>query len=293
VLLWHTVEEGFLVRLANLEVIDQRPEESPVDHGSWLERLQYYYQIWLPILRVVVAILTSLKDGEGVAKEVLSFIQRHSQLMSTILKNRSPFLTLESLHELRLVTAIFHRISFYNDMDAVLKSKSAKFNSLLQRLLAKYTSERHYMPAVHAVSDLERMQDETQFPSFLGPFLQPTRFRYEAKLIAVEIVFNITAYCRNRVTLQHQLHISDTLYLFGPPVSTTRGRAETSSVDILGYLKRDCLPQLQAARTIAAQIRGTQIHKLGPEQVKEVRHSSMTRARCVIHTHCLMDGWMD
>jgi hypothetical protein len=263
------VEEGLLLRLADMQVIDQRPEESPVDHDSWLARLQYYHQIWLPILRIMVATLTSLREGEGVVKEALVFVQRHTQLLSTILKNRCTILTVDSLHELRLVTAFFHRISIFpKEIDGALKSKAAKFNTLLQRLLAKYTVESHYMSVVQPVTDLERVQEETQFPALLGPFRQATRFRYEVKVVALEILFNVTAYCRNRITRQSRRE-PDTLRLFGP---STGGRIASNvpTVDILGYLKRDCLPQLHAARTVAAQIRGTQIHKLGPEQVKEV-----------------------
>jgi hypothetical protein len=119
----YLLENGVVRVLSQASFIDQRPEESMVDinTSSWLPTvMDRYEQLLLPVLRLFVALLTSLPHHTDAASQVLDLITQHSELFSAVLKDRAPVITLVSLNELALTTQLFYLLAHH---DALLYDK--------------------------------------------------------------------------------------------------------------------------------------------------------------------------
>ncbi len=78
--------------------------------------MERYDLLFLPVLRLLVCIMTSLPKNEDVSGQILDFIDAHSELFSTVLKDRSPVVTLGSLTALSLTTALFYNLSYHEHL---------------------------------------------------------------------------------------------------------------------------------------------------------------------------------
>lgn len=108
---------GLLRYLESCSFVDQRPEDIAIEHNEWLRQLMERYEtLLLPTLRLVAGILTALTKNEDVASQVLDFVYAHSELFSTMLKDRSPIITANSLNALILVAEIFYHLAGYEDL---------------------------------------------------------------------------------------------------------------------------------------------------------------------------------
>ena len=107
---------GLMSKLAECNVFDMRPETTSIKNSedSFIPTIlhRYRYQILFPVLKLCLAILTSLgvENRQG-PLHILKLVVAHSDVFHSILSDRRPArsLDLESLQELSLVTAVISR----------------------------------------------------------------------------------------------------------------------------------------------------------------------------------------
>ncbi|KAL6046331.1 hypothetical protein QOT17_022255 [Balamuthia mandrillaris] len=130
------VEEGIFQRLIECEFIDHRPEYSAMaeEDMEWLPSVsELYHQLLLPVLRLTVSLLVALPRNNDVLTKACEFINAHSELFSTILKDRAPTMHPDFLEEVELVTSIFYLLNLPQPLAFLPSSSSSATKSSSRR----------------------------------------------------------------------------------------------------------------------------------------------------------------
>lgn len=157
-----------------------------------------YYQVVLPILRLVLAIMISMgRADRDAAKHITGFIAAHAGMFVAILKDHTLSPSAATLEELMLATAIFERLSDHEDMVRdLLQSQGARVQTLLLSLLAKYCGREQHAPVVRSVRTKPR-PEATAMASDGEPGTAESAGEQAAAASALvhRICCNLLAYC--------------------------------------------------------------------------------------------------
>jgi hypothetical protein len=253
----YLLENGVVRVLSQASFIDQRPEESMVDinTSSWLPTvMDRYEQLLLPVLRLFVALLTSLPHHTDAASQVLDLITQHSELFSAVLKDRAPVITLVSLNELALTTQLFYLLAHH---DALLYDKLdtrwVKYQNQMLNLLSKYSirerwSSKIRTPSSSLAAPLTAQHDKHKHK------LQLAREREQVESLVRTVTGNVVAFLRvitdpPRVggTRSAKIVFTPSLELDFPSMATsTRVTYRLPSLGILIVFLKAALDQLAA-----------------------------------------------
>mmetsp|Transcript_9771 Transcript_9771/g.13441 ORF Transcript_9771/g.13441 Transcript_9771/m.13441 type:complete len:528 (-) Transcript_9771:23-1606(-) len=220
---------------AKCSYIDQRPDDIQIDTNGWLPSvMERYDELLMPVLRLMLTMLTNNPASQDVVGQVLFFVDSHSELINTILKDRIPSITTQSLECLRLVTEIFYFLARHQDVVQFrLQNKTAKIHNMMLNLLAKYCTKDRWQPLLRT-----NMMQEDDTPQ-------------EYSSIVRDITKNLIAYAR----IISEFKDSRYKVLFSPRISagdakaeqdiprsvTTRGRPPTLTV-LVDFIK-SCLDE--------------------------------------------------
>jgi nuclear pore complex protein Nup205 len=167
----YLIENGIVHTLTQCYFIDRRPHDNPIDYNEWIPSvLERYSQLLLPVLRLLVCLLTSLPKNTDVALKIFQFITEHSELFSSILKDRTLIVTKFSLQELNLVTAIFYRLSYHTAViSGKLEGRWIKYQNQMLNLLSKYCIKERWSsrtmsqtPGAKTATKMRKGSDESE-----------------------------------------------------------------------------------------------------------------------------------
>ncbi|RUS70914.1 hypothetical protein EGW08_021327, partial [Elysia chlorotica] len=136
---------GSLEKMASCSVLSLRPEVDDYyqlseddDEDLVPSPLARYRQLLFAVLRFSLALLTSLGgENKEAATQVMLLVISHSDVFSSILRNRKPMLNVSYLQELSLTTAVIARANYHTDLGADLLEQDAasmEFKSQRMRL---------------------------------------------------------------------------------------------------------------------------------------------------------------
>eukprot|EP00761_Pharyngomonas_kirbyi_P010103 gb/GECH01010121.1/.p1 GENE.gb/GECH01010121.1/~~gb/GECH01010121.1/.p1 ORF type:complete len:1939 (+),score=446.01 gb/GECH01010121.1/:1-5817(+) len=147
---------GIIFKLQQFRFMDERPEDAGVMEDEWElpSIVERYHHLLLPLLRLLVAIFSSLRTNRAPAEQLLEFINKHHKVLSSILKDRQittaiygavdeecdidPRLTLE---EVKLVSCLFNLLASHEDLlKQHLSSRISKYRGYLVNILVKTAS---------------------------------------------------------------------------------------------------------------------------------------------------------
>ena len=142
------VDMGVINQFTQLQIIDQRPEDTVIEHTDWLPPvIQRYNSLLQPILRLMLSLLTNLPKNMDLHSQLLNFVLEHFDLISTLLKDRAPVLTEDSLNTLKLITSIFYYLCQNESlMLQKLQNRGAHLTNLLINLLSTYCIKERWEP---------------------------------------------------------------------------------------------------------------------------------------------------
>ncbi|KAG9408097.1 hypothetical protein AC1031_021331 [Aphanomyces cochlioides] len=110
------------------------------DMESWLAAEQTYYQKWLPILRLLAALTTSLPENTECIQAVLIFLQKHIKLISGALNLEVHYPSLQRLVETSQVALLLRTVAAHPKLlDPLLGApKVAKLTQKLVHIVSYY-----------------------------------------------------------------------------------------------------------------------------------------------------------
>ncbi|KAI1319098.1 hypothetical protein EDD11_004987 [Mortierella claussenii] len=193
------LEYGFFDVLTNSStVIDMRSNLDSTDFGPFEQTEgNRYHNIVYPMLQVAVAILSNLGRNHRIATSKAElFVTSHQDTFASILRDSDFPTTINSLRELRVVTAFLNQLAGH----IVIKAASAAsvfgpLHGLLLALIPKYFSADQWSQSLQPVSDAERMMAATLAPT-LTARSGTTLFERDAKSFARDICKNLLSYCQ-------------------------------------------------------------------------------------------------
>eukprot|EP01135_Chromosphaera_perkinsii_P004553 Nk52_evm23s288 gene=Nk52_evmTU23s288 len=182
------LHDGLLQRLTDCYFIDRRPEEDETSEQSdelSTPRMQVYYQLMLPVLRVIVSLTTSLgAKHQDLARRVIEFVHNHADVLATILKDRSALLTKQSLKELELVSAIFYNLANHEELlRDILGARASRFQHLMLNLLSKFFKKDRWQARLY-LQESNEQSDENMVK------------KQSAEACVQRICINLLSYCR-------------------------------------------------------------------------------------------------
>jgi len=187
------LDSGILRILTVCTFIDNRPEDI-IERNEYLPPIvQRYEQLLLPVLRIIDCMLISHPKNEDIAAKILDFVEVHSELLISILKDRSS-LTQSSLTILLLTTELFYHLSQHALlMQQKLQTKAIKFEHLMINLLSKYCVREKWQSQVKLDDGDAPMAIEYTTP-ILRNFDDSRMQKVEDKVL--NITRNAIAFCR-------------------------------------------------------------------------------------------------
>ncbi|XP_075458683.1 nuclear pore complex protein Nup205 [Ascaphus truei] len=286
------LRSGVIVRLAQCQVYDMRPETDP--HGVFGMRetpvfipapVERYRQILLPALQLCQVILTSSTAQHlQAAGQVLQFLIAHSDTIQAILRCQEG--SLGSLQELALLTGIISKAALpgvLSELDISgnegsimeLQGHIGRFQRQCLALLSRFGgSERHRQL---------KLQDDVSQGDRVSK-------RDDVELAMQQICSNVMEYCQ-AIMLQSSATMQQTVCLFTPSLteSTSRdGQRQDSQVSILPswrlpglgivvYLLKqsanDFFTYYDSHRQSVSKLQN--VEQLPPDEIKELCQSEM------------------
>ncbi|KAM4746874.1 nuclear pore complex protein Nup205 [Rhinophrynus dorsalis] len=285
------LRSGVIVRLAQCQVYDMRPETDP--HGVYGMRetpmfipapVERYRQILLPALQLCQVILTSSTAHHlQAAGQVLQFLIAHSDTIQAILRSQEG--SLGSLQELALLTGIISKAA----LPGVLGELDINEGSMmeLQGHIGRFQRQCLGLLNRFGGSDRHRqlnLQDD-------GSPLDRVSKKEDMELAMQQICCNVMEYCQS-LMLQSSPSFQQTVCLFTPSLteSTSRdGPRQDSQVSILPswrlpglgivlYLLKqsanDFFTYYDIHRQSVSKLQN--VEQLPPDEIKELCQSDMT-----------------
>ncbi|GFN90053.1 nuclear pore complex protein nup205-like [Plakobranchus ocellatus] len=239
------LHSGSLEKLATCSVLSLRPEVDDHSHPSEDDDddlvpspLARYRQLLFAVLRFCLALLTSLGgENKEAATQVMLLVVSHSDVFSSILRNRKPLLNVSYLRELSLTTAVVARANYHSDLGADLLEQDTanmEFRSQRMRLQDQMLALLpHYSTPETVVKELNTHISSPTTPVGGRPSSSQLASDLAAQLLHLfqEVASNITAYCRSLITAVGEGSMNQHL-LFGPSLEEVAAR-EGSRADEL------------------------------------------------------------
>ncbi|KAF9969991.1 hypothetical protein BGZ73_007424 [Actinomortierella ambigua] len=239
------LEYGFFDVLSNpSSVIDMRPELNRTDYGAFEQtESDIYHNIVYPMLQVANAILANLgRKHRTAASKAEHFLASHRDTFASILKDAdsSSSLTLNTLREVRVVTAFMNQLAGHVDSRADWNDVFGELHSLLVALIPKYFAKDQWAHGLEPSNEGERLLSRSMI-SALGTgsaiggggalgggygsskaARTMTAFERDATNLANDIRKNIVSYCQQR-TDYHDRTATAMQPMFGWAVSSGLG----------------------------------------------------------------------
>ncbi|KAG0265119.1 hypothetical protein DFQ27_000794 [Actinomortierella ambigua] len=243
------LEYGFFDVLSNSSsVIDMRPELNRIDHGAFEQtESDIYHNIVYPMLQVANAILANLgRKHRTAASKAERFLASHRDTFASILKDgdSSSSVTLNTLREVRVVTAFMNQLAGHVDSRADWNGVFGELHSLLVALIPKYFAKDQWAHGLEPSNESERLLSRSMI-SALGTgsgaiggggvlggggggygasktARTMTAFERDATSLANDIRKNIVSYCQQR-TDYHDRTATAMQPMFGWAVSSGLG----------------------------------------------------------------------
>ncbi|KAJ8091309.1 hypothetical protein PM082_015027 [Marasmius tenuissimus] len=161
--------------LAQCDYLDARPEadSSFVDHDTFLpSAIQRYYQLFMPSLQLVNAILATLSAKHATASsQVLDFLSRHSSNVVILLKNETEDVSLALLEEVHLLVSLCRQVLPLVPRTDLLSTRSGfgSINSAILSLSTKCLANGPWIDQIRPQTDAEVAYAST--PASGTPFL--------------------------------------------------------------------------------------------------------------------------
>ncbi|KAG4088552.1 hypothetical protein H8356DRAFT_1056734 [Neocallimastix lanati (nom. inval.)] len=192
------IENGILENLIDCSYLDYRPEIDTNFDTFLHPTSERYHQLLVPTLRLLVCIMSIVgKDNRIALSRMVSFMNAHQDVIVAILKDKLSAITLTSLEEIFLVTALFPYLA--NDTNLMEKQLfgpgNISFHSLLLNLLSKYSLPERWINKLQPVTEFEKGRGQmTTF--ILGRSMDSSIFHYDAQFFAKKICMNILSYAQ-------------------------------------------------------------------------------------------------
>ncbi|OCT58146.1 hypothetical protein XELAEV_18002475mg [Xenopus laevis] len=287
------LRSGVIVRLAQCQVYDMRPETDP--HGVFGMRetpvfipapVEIYRQILLPALQICRLILTSSTAQHlQAAGQVLQFLVAHSDTIQAILRSQEG--SLGSLQELALLTGIISKAALpgvLNELDIGLNEGSMmELQGHIGRFQRQCLALLNRFGGSDRLRQLSLQDDSSQ--------LDGVSKRDAMELAMQQICSNVMEYCQ-ALMIQNSPSFQQTVCLFTPSLmeSTSRdGTRQDSQVSVLPswrlpslgvviHLLKQSANNFFAYYDIHRQSVGKlqNVEQLPPDEIKELCQSEMT-----------------
>ncbi|GJJ76570.1 nuclear pore complex protein Nup205 [Entomortierella parvispora] len=193
------LEYGFFDVLTNSStVIDMRTNLNVTDFGPFEQtESNRYHNIVYPILQVAVAILANLGRNHRIATSKAElFVTSHQDTFASILRDNDFPTTINSLRELRAITAFVNQLAGHIASKATTASSVfGSLHSLVLALIPKYFSVDLWALSLQPVSDSEMLMASILAPSLTAK-AGTTLFERDAKSLARDICKNLLSYCQ-------------------------------------------------------------------------------------------------
>ncbi|XP_022111764.1 nuclear pore complex protein Nup205-like [Acanthaster planci] len=231
---------GLMARLASCRFLDLRPEHStqsrlrmgstglePVEVETFIPSvMQRYRQLLFPVLRLCLAILTSLgSQHKEAASQVLHFVVSHSDIFTAILREQHAELQLEPLQELALATSVICTvaadITFYDlpsdpsmPNHVPIQTHLSRIHRQIMALVPRFCALDRWL------RDLKRLETAPQGGD--APSHTP-HHKDSIRQVLLEISRNVIGYCKNIVVLSGST-AKDSQILFTPNLQEATAR---------------------------------------------------------------------
>ncbi|KAJ3285498.1 hypothetical protein HK104_009455 [Borealophlyctis nickersoniae] len=152
------LDHNIVETLTDCHFLEFRPEGTPKNADPLSPvptQHECYHDILVPSLELILSILGQVEKSNNAVLRVSRFISRHRDLFVTILRDRLSEITLASLEELQLVTALFAYVAGNRGLFEDGKNTRSSYHTLLLALLNKYSVVENWLPKLRAVNDLE------------------------------------------------------------------------------------------------------------------------------------------
>ncbi|KAF9410788.1 hypothetical protein BGZ94_001527 [Podila epigama] len=234
------LEYGFFDVLSNSStVIDMRSNLNTTDYGLFEQtESNRYHNIVYPMLQVAVAILANLgRNHRTATSKAEQFVASHQDTIASILRDNDFPTTINSLRELRVVTALMHQLA--GDNKTRSSSTAAVFSplhSLAMALVPKYCSVDKWAQSLQPVSDAEKILCATMAPSLTAK-AGTTLFERDARSLAKDICKNLLSYCQISTEVLNRTAAQSTTPAFTWTVSNVAsGHHDSSAMPSLATL---------------------------------------------------------
>ncbi|KAF9996518.1 hypothetical protein BGZ79_009741 [Entomortierella chlamydospora] len=276
------LEYGFFDVLTNSStVIDMRSNLDPTDFGPFEQtESNRYHNIVYPMLQVAVAILANLgRNHRTATSKAELFVTSHQDTFASILRDNESLTTINSLRELRVVTA------FMNQLAGHIATKAASASSvfgplhgLLLSLIPKYFSADQWAQSLQPVSDAEKMMAATWTPALTAP-TGTTVFHRDAKSFARDICKNLLSYCQISTDSVDRSAPKSFTPLFTWTISNVNSGYDTATVPslatLVSYLGRSTSDvQESSLRRQTLLLKLNNIASLTPEEKQDILQAS-------------------
>ncbi|KAF9202617.1 hypothetical protein BGZ49_007244 [Haplosporangium sp. Z 27] len=276
------LEYGYFDVLTNSStVIDMRSNLDPADYGPFEQtESNRYHNIVYPMLQVAVAILANLgRNHRTATSKAELFVTSHQDTFASILRDNESLTTINSLRELRVVTA------FLNQLAGHIATKTASTSSvfgplhgLLLSLIPKYFSADQWAQSLQPVSDVEKVMAATWTPT-LTANTGTNLFQRDAKSFARDICKNLLSYCQISTDSVDRAAPKSFTPLFTWTISSVNSGYETAAVPslatLVNYLNRtanDVQEGLVRRQTLLLKLNN--LASLTPEEKQDILQAS-------------------
>ncbi|KAG0243340.1 hypothetical protein BGX31_010859 [Mortierella sp. GBA43] len=276
------LEYGFFdVLTSSSMVIDMRSNLDTTEFGPFEQtESNRYHNIVYPMLQVAVAILTNLgRNHRTATAKAEVFVTSHQDTFAAILKDSDQTITINSLRELRAVTAFLSQLAGH----IASKSTSAAsvfgpLHSLLLALIPRYFSADQWAQSLQPVSDAERYMASVMAPS-LTARTGTSLFERDAKSIARDICKNLLSYCQTSTDSVDRSATKSFTPLYTWSISNVSSGNDTAVVPslatLVGYMGRTTNEVQEALLRHQAQLlKLNNITSLTPEEKQDILDAS-------------------
>ncbi|KAJ3161417.1 hypothetical protein HDU86_007199 [Geranomyces michiganensis] len=194
---------GIVEALSECKFVDQRPEADGSYNGGDIDAEERYHNALVPTLQLVLSVARQTQRENSTPSRVAAFVGAHQHVLVAILRDVPRIVTLATLKQVELATALFAYLAADGAdgaaasivRDGLPAAGHATFHDLLLSLLNRHlaptpTWTTRLTPSSKAEEEMDRVK-----VVFLGRASTTTsKFRHEADRITMDIVRNLLSY---------------------------------------------------------------------------------------------------
>lgn len=188
------LDNGLIEALTDSKVLDMKPDldMNPAAFQHNVGIAERYHSIFLPAVRLVGTILSRVgKEHVDAVRRATAFVLGHQDVLLTILKDRSTYITMINLEQLESITFVCSMLAGRGEFGS---NRTGFLHFHLVALLAKYSDPARWLPRLKAVGAAQ--EELHSQPSVVGRKPQ-TAFEREANRMVRNICRNVLSYCQN------------------------------------------------------------------------------------------------